>query len=123
MLSTDRYVLNDARAVYSGSTVAIGDVSIGGIFVCTPIPPLRGTSIKLTLAFDSGNSIDVSGIVIWTNSGQERRSQRLPEGFGFQIRRVSLEDKLRLIDRIKQAELHGDKLARPRVDKPDRNEA
>ncbi|MBN2369525.1 MAG: PilZ domain-containing protein [Vicinamibacteria bacterium] len=114
MYSTDRYVLDDARAWYSEAPAPIANISVGGMFVCTPIPPMQGTAVALKLALGSRPAFVVAGVVIWTNEGKERRAPHLPAGFGFQIRKVAMEDKLHIVNHLKQAARGGAKLARPR---------
>jgi hypothetical protein len=110
---SDRYILSDARAWLSGAPVSVGNVSVGGMFICTPLPPTPGTQVALTVEVDSHPAFVAQGTVVWTNRGDVRKAPHLPEGFGFQIRRVALQDKLFLVQRLKKAALDGSKLARP----------
>jgi Tfp pilus assembly protein PilZ len=111
--STDRYVLEGIRASLYGRDVTVADVSVGGIFVVTNRPPLPGTALTLALVIDDQQPFEIGGSVVWVNLPDERRAARLPEGFGFQIRKITLVDKLAIVNRLRQAETSGESLARP----------
>jgi hypothetical protein len=51
--------------------------------------------------------------VVWVNLPNERKADRLPEGFGFQIRKIALVDKLAIVNCLRLAESSGASLARP----------
>jgi Tfp pilus assembly protein PilZ len=111
--STDRYVLEGIRASFYGRDVVVADVSVGGLFVATSRPPLPGTALTLALVIDDRQPFEVGGSVIWVNLPDERKTDRLPEGFGFQIRKIALVDKLAIVSRLRLAEASGESLARP----------
>jgi Tfp pilus assembly protein PilZ len=115
MFSTDRYILDDVRAWYSEAHVPVANISVGGVFVCTPIPPPQGTSVALKLEIGARPAFSIAGIVIWTNEGEGRRAPHLPLGFGFKFRKVAMEDKLFIVNRLKAASRGGARLARPRL--------
>jgi hypothetical protein len=111
--STDRFVLDGIRASLYGQGVDVADISVGGLFVATPSLPLPGTALILELVIEGHPPFEVGGSVVWVNTSPERRAARLPDGFGFQIRKIALVDKLTLVNRLRQAEEHGVDLARP----------
>jgi len=111
--STDRYVLEGIRASLYGQEVTVADVSVGGLFVVTKRPPLPGTALVLELAIDDRDPFEIGGSVVWVNLPSDRKADRLPEGFGFQIRKIALVDKLTIVNRLRLAESAGASLARP----------
>ncbi len=113
MRSTDRYVLEGIRASLNGNSMSVADVSVGGLFVATRRPPLPGTALVIELSMEGHPVFEIGGSVIWVNASPELRARRLPEGFGFQIRKIALADKLALVNRLRLAEAVGASLARP----------
>ncbi len=113
MRSTDRYVLEGIRANLNGHKVTVADVSVGGLFLATRRPPLPGTALVIELAIEGHPPFEIGGSVVWVNASPGLRAQRLPEGFGFQIRKIALIDKLALVNRLRLAEAIGANLARP----------
>jgi hypothetical protein len=111
--STDRYVLDGIRATLNGQGVSVADVSVGGLFVATQRPPLPGTGLVLELVIEGHAPFEIGGSVVWVNASPGRRAGRLPEGFGFQIRKIALIDKLALVNRLRLAETVGVTLSRP----------
>ena len=71
----------------------VGTLSMGGIFICTPIPPPVGT--KLKLAFEvPGGEVQTEGIA---------RNMEAGKGMGIQFTRLSAKDRVllqRLMNRL-----------------------
>jgi Tfp pilus assembly protein PilZ len=93
--------------------MSVVDVSVGGLFVATQCPPFPGTALVLKLVIHGLPPFEIGGSVVWVNASPSRRAERLPEGFGFQIRKIALIDKLALVNRLRLAETVGESLARP----------
>jgi len=71
----------------------VGTLSMGGIFICAPTPPLPGT--KLKLAFEvPGGEVQTEGIV---------RNIEAGKGMGIQFARLNAKDRVllqRLMNRL-----------------------
>lgn len=84
---------------YSGIT---GDVSEGGLFVATFMPPPIGAQIELVAKLPSGALVKAIGEVRWVRDG-DRASDGNPAGCGVRFVEIA-EDTLDAIRRFVSAE-------------------
>lgn len=76
-----------------GRTVSrVRDVSVGGVFVCTPSPPPVGTTVKLLFALPEGE-VRVEGIV---------RYAATKKGMGVEFVRMSTGDSARFRELLRR---------------------
>ena len=68
---------------YAGIT---GDVSEGGIFVATYVPPPLGTSVSLEVVLPDGTPVKAVGIVKWVR--ELRASSDIAPGCGVQFSEI-----------------------------------
>ncbi len=64
-----------------------GNVSEGGLFIATHMPPPTGAAVEVHLQLQ-GNKFDIEGEVCWTRDA-EHSSEWLPAGCGIRWLRVS----------------------------------
>jgi Tfp pilus assembly protein PilZ len=75
------------RRTISGTSV---DISQNGLFVTTEdvnIPPESEITLTFTLPHDD-KLVQVTGRVVWVNTGDPRPAERLPMGFGVQFKGI-----------------------------------
>jgi Tfp pilus assembly protein PilZ len=93
--SHDRFVVPGARCHLGEETYAVADLSLGGFFVACPTPFPPGQVIALDLEFTDGTRVPVVGRVAWVNENQRHPGR--PLGFGVEVTRIALADKLHLV--------------------------
>jgi Tfp pilus assembly protein PilZ len=60
----------------------VKNVSLGGLFVDTPLIPHQGETIRLRMS-PNGRTLDVTGMVWWTT--REQKSSKRIQGFGLRV--------------------------------------
>jgi uncharacterized protein (TIGR02266 family) len=70
--------LESEHNFYSGIT---GNVSAGGVFVATYVPPPMGAEVELVLKLENHEPVKLRGIVCWVR-GPERTTDYAPAGCG-----------------------------------------
>jgi len=116
---SDRYVVDGALCRIDGQVLHVLNLSVSGLFVAaeTALPP--GLAIELELALGGRPPFRVLGKVTWVNDPLSRKAPLLPRGFGVQITRIAMPDKLAIVEALKQARAvdgrrNPDRKARPR---------
>ena len=92
---------------YAGIT---GDVSEGGLFVATYVPPPIGSTIELDVALPNGTPVKCKGVVRWVREISAVRGGGSP-GCGIQFQEMdetSLEAIRRFITEERETLLHAD---------------
>ena len=102
MKSGDRFFINGITCEYGGHTLRVANVSVGGLFVATDLPLLVGQVLELHLALDGREPFRVLARVSWFNDPEAPKAPDLPQGFGIQITKIGLADKLAIVDVLKR---------------------
>jgi hypothetical protein len=100
---TDRYVVEGVLCRLDGQVLHVLNLSASGLFVATEVPLPAGQRIELELALGGLAPFRVLGKVTWVNEPVGRKAPQLPCGFGVQITKIALQDKLLIIERLKHA--------------------
>jgi Tfp pilus assembly protein PilZ len=108
---TDRYHIADVGCIFAGEPRRVNNLSVGGLFVETEIPPESGLVVSLQLNLPGGAEIPAVGRVAWVNHPTTRRCGWLPPGFGFQLQRISFTDKMAILACLRSA--HPSALRKP----------
>jgi hypothetical protein len=101
--STDRFLVEGVSCAVHGQTLPVVNLSVSGFFAATASPPPAGEILQLDLALPARPAFRVMGKVVWINQGDRARAASLPGGFGFQITRIALPDKIAILDFLKRA--------------------
>jgi hypothetical protein len=102
--SSDRFFVDGIACVYDGEPRPVANLSVGGFYVATDRPPMKGQVLELELRLGARRSFRILGTVTWVNDGVSRAGAELPSGFGVKITRIELGDKVALIDLLRRAE-------------------
>jgi Tfp pilus assembly protein PilZ len=102
MKARDRYHVEGASCRLADQMLWITNLSVGGLFAATQEPPLRGQVVALDLLLPDHRQLSVLGQVTWVNSAGGSMAPHLPQGFGARIVRISLPDKVALLDVLKR---------------------
>jgi hypothetical protein len=102
--SSDRFFVDGVACLYDGAARPVANLSVGGFFVATERPPMKGQVLELELQLGARRTFRVLGTVTWVNDGTSRAGTDLPSGFGAKITRIELGDKVALIDLLRRAE-------------------
>lgn len=80
----------------------IRDISSHGVYIATDYEVAAGTSIDLVFPMqdETGAAVQGRGRIAWVNSGNERKKQLFPAGFGVELTAVTEESKRLLNDFI-----------------------
>ena len=100
---SDRYEVDGASCRLDGQLLAVANLSVSGLFVVTETPLPPGMVIELELALQDRPPFRVLGKVSWVNDTVSRKAPGLPRGFGVQITRIALPDKLAIVEVLKRA--------------------
>jgi|SRR5580658_6030020 PilZ domain len=76
----------------AGTVSRVRDLSTGGVFVSTPVPPPVGTAVKLLFALPEGE-VRVEGIVRYANS---------KKGMGVEFTRMGVADRARFQELLRR---------------------
>ena len=103
MKSTDRFRVEGVVCTVHGRSLAVVNLSVGGLFAATASPPPAGELLEMELALATRPAFRVMGNVVWINEADGTRASSLPRGFGFKITRIALPDKIAILDFLKRA--------------------
>ena len=104
MKSSDRFFVDGIACVYDGLPSPVANLSVGGFFVASERPPMKGQVLDLELRLGTRRRFHLLGTVTWVNDGTTPSGAHLPSGFGVRITRIELPDKVALIDLLRRAE-------------------
>jgi hypothetical protein len=96
-------VVDGALCRLDGQVLHVLNLSVSGLFVASETPLPAGQVIELELALGGRPPFRVLGKVTWVNDPLSRRAPLLPRGFGVQITRIALPDKLAIVEALKAA--------------------
>ncbi len=111
MKGTDRYHLANVGCMFGGEQRRVNNLSVGGCYVETELPPESGLVVRLQLNLPGGSEIPAVGRVAWVNHPTTPCCTWLPPGFGFQLQRVSFTDKMAILACLRSA--HPSALRKP----------
>jgi Tfp pilus assembly protein PilZ len=100
---TDRYLVDGVRCRIGGQPLEILNLSVSGLFVATETPLPAGQVIELEITLPEREPFRVLGKITWVNDPISRKAPNLPRGFGIQVTRIGMADKLAILDVLKQA--------------------
>jgi hypothetical protein len=112
MKGSDRFFVDGVGCMYDGALRPVANLSVGGFYVASDHPPMRGQVLELQLRLGARRAFPIVGTVTWVNVGSQEAAPELPAGFGVKITRIGLQDKVALIDLLRRAE-EGTTPARP----------
>lgn len=98
-----RYVVDDAHCRIDGQAMPVLNLSVSGLFVASDTPPPTGQVVELELTLGARAPFPLLGKVTWVNDPLTGKAPQLPRGFGLQITRIALEDKLAIVAALKEA--------------------
>lgn len=102
MRGSDRFFVEGFTCLYDGRPLPVANVSVGGLFVATELPLMVGQVVELELALQGREPFRVLARVSWFNDPETPKAPDLPQGFGIQITRIGLADKLAIVDVLKR---------------------
>ena len=102
MKGTDRYFVDGVICRLEGRDLRVANMSVSGMFAATeqPLPP--GQVVELELQLGDRPPFSVLARVTWVNDPAAPRAPHLPQGFGVQITRIALPDKVAIVDLLKR---------------------
>lgn len=103
MKSTDRFLVQGVTCTVRGRPLPVVNLSVGGLFAATTDPPPAGELLELEVTLPARPPFRVLGKIIWINEAERPRASGLPRGFGFKITRITLPDKIAIVDFLKRA--------------------
>ena len=87
-------------------TASSMNISIGGVYICTPQPQPRDREILLRFTLPGvAHPLQISGIVVWSNQGTSRSP--FPPGMGIKFLNVTDTDANLLVDFVAKAQGQG----------------
>jgi hypothetical protein len=97
--ASDRFDVAGVTCRLTGRELKVRNLSVGGMFVedAHGAPP-PGQFVELELRLDTRAAFRLVGKVTWRRDADPA----LPSGFGVQITRIALRDKLALVDRLRR---------------------
>jgi hypothetical protein len=104
MKGSDRFFVDGVGCLYDGAVMPVANLSVGGFYVASDRPPMRGQVLELQLRLGLRRAFPILGTVTWVNAGESDAAPELPSGFGVKITRIGLQDKIALIDLLRRAE-------------------
>lgn len=113
MRGSDRFAVADVVCHVSGRALRVADLSLGGFFVqADDGAPPPGQFVELDLCLGARAPLRVVGRVAWRDeTGRRKGAGR--KGFGIQIVRIDLRDKLTLVDWLRRVQAAGHAPALP----------
>ena len=102
MKGSDRFFVDGITCRVDGKELPVANVSVGGLFVATELPLLVGQVLELELGLQGRDPFRVMARVTWFNDHEAPKAPDLPQGFGIQITRIGLADKLAIVDALKR---------------------
>lgn len=106
MKASDRYLVKDVSCLLDGHALRVGNLSVGGLFVATDRPPMKGQVLSLEIALKGRPPFRIVGRVSWINRPEKPEAPALPQGFGIKITQIAMADKLALVDLLKRSAPH-----------------
>lgn len=100
---SDRYELAGAACRIGDEERPVLNLSVSGLFVASDSPLPKGQVVELELALGARPPFRVLGKITWVNDLLTGSAPQLPRGFGVQITRIALEDKLAIVAALKEA--------------------
>jgi PilZ domain len=100
MKASDRFPVTGASCFLDGRPLPLANLSVGGLFAVTEVPPIVGQSVVVDLVLPRRPPFRVAGMVAWVNGG---KAAQLPHGFGIRITHIDFLDKLSLLDFLKRS--------------------
>jgi hypothetical protein len=100
---TDRFLVDGVHCRIGGQTLDVLNLSVSGLFVATETPLPAGQVIELEVLLPERDPFRVLGKITWINEPISRKAPLLPRGFGVQVTRIAMADKLAILDVLKQA--------------------
>jgi len=104
MKGSDRYSIDGVLCHFDGQPLPVTNLSVGGFFAATDRPPAKGLVVALDLALQGREPFPVLATVTWINNGDEPQNNRLPRGFGVKITKIAFQDKLAILNVLKQSD-------------------
>jgi hypothetical protein len=102
MNSTDRFFVEGITCRYDGRPLRVANVSVGGVFVATDLSLAVGQVLELEIGLGDRAPFRVLARVSWFNDPRAPKAPDLPQGYGIQITRISLADKLAIVDVLRR---------------------
>jgi hypothetical protein len=115
---SDRYLVDGAHCRVDDEVRPVLNLSASGLFVASDTPLPTGQVVEIELALGDRAPFRVLGRITWVNDPLSGNAPHLPRGFGVQITRIALEDKLAILAALKQARALGARGAMPRTEPP-----
>lgn len=104
---SDRYEVAGAVCRIGDEERPVLNLSVSGLFVASDTPPPPGLVVELELALGTRPPFRLLGKITWVNDPLTGRAPQLPRGFGVQVTRIALEDKLAIVAALKEARTAG----------------
>ena len=102
MKGTDRYFVDGVTCRLQGQAMPVANMSVSGLFAATDHTLPTGQVVELELQIGERAPFNVLARVTWVNDPAAPRAPQLPQGFGVQITRIALPDKLAIVDLLKR---------------------
>jgi hypothetical protein len=102
MKASDRYQAQGVRATCHGAEVEVLDVSLGGFFVASEMPPRYGSGVEFELSLGGHPPFRVWGTVAWVVSSDDAVAAGRRKGYGVRIQGIGMADKLALVDFLRR---------------------
>jgi hypothetical protein len=104
MKGADRYFVDGVCCLLEGRQMPVANMSMSGMFAATDQPLPTGQVVELELQIGDRAPFSVLARVTWVNDLAAPRAPHLPQGFGVQITRIALPDKLAIVELLKRME-------------------
>lgn len=104
MKGSDRYNIDGVLCRFDGRPLPVSNLSVGGFFAATDRPPAKGQVVALDLALAGRDPFPVLATVTWINGAGDPKTNNLPQGFGVKITRIAFQDKLAILNVLKQSD-------------------
>jgi Tfp pilus assembly protein PilZ len=102
MKGSDRYFVDGVVCRLQGQDLRVANMSVSGLFAATENPLPSGQVVELELQLAERPPFMVLARVTWVNDPAAPRAPHLPQGFGVQITRIALPDKLAIVELLKR---------------------
>jgi hypothetical protein len=102
---TDRFLVEGVQCRVDGQVLDVLNLSVSGLFVATDTPLPAGQVIELELLLPDREPFRLLGKITWLNEALDGKAPHLPRGFGVQVTRIAMADKLAILDVLKQAKV------------------
>ena len=102
MRGSDRFFVDGIVCRFDGRDLRVANLSVGGLFVATDMAPPVGQVVELQLVLIGREPFKVLARVSWFNDPESPKAPDLPQGFGIQVTRIGLAEKLAIVDLLKR---------------------